>query len=141
MNSESNNLTPNYLACGPMLSATEAAFYRAVLWVLPHGVLCFAKVRLIDLIKPAVRNDATATNKIIQKHVDFVLVNALDFEPIATIELDDKSHQTEKRQVRDAFVDGALASAGIPLIRIQARMEYNPSQLAPYFEGFVRQSA
>jgi hypothetical protein len=39
-------------------------------------------------------------------------------EPYLVIELDDRSHEQEKRVKRDAFVASVLDRAGIPLVRI-----------------------
>jgi very-short-patch-repair endonuclease len=94
---------------------------------VPDGLaLCF-KVRLCDLIDCAA--DARRKgfwSKIAQKHIDFVVVDAGDTAIRLAIELDDRSHDRKDRRDRDAFVDGALAAAGIPIFRVPAAMTYDP---------------
>lgn len=46
------------------------------------------------------------------------------------IKLDDASHDREGRQERDAFVNQALQTAGLPLLRVRARGTYDPRELA-----------
>ncbi|MBK9746526.1 MAG: DUF2726 domain-containing protein [Chloroflexi bacterium] len=75
-------------------------------------------------------------NKIDRKRVDFLLCDPRTMQPLLGIELDDKSHQREDRQTRDAFVDGVFAAAGLPLIHIPVRNAYVANDLvallAPY---------
>ena len=97
----------------------EFYFYKALKEIACELELeIFPKVRLEDIIEPQ-RNDKnwqTAFNKIKAKHIDFVLCENQTFKPKLVIELDDKSHITEKRIQRDQFVDEALKSAHIQII-------------------------
>jgi hypothetical protein len=70
-----------------------------------------------------------AFNKISAKHLDFVLVHATNSRILAAIELDDASHRAADRVARDRFVDRALASAKISLVRIPAAANYDPADL------------
>ena len=51
-------------------------------------------------------------------HLDFVLADAATTELCLVIELDDKSAERPEVRQCDAFKDTALASAGIPLLRV-----------------------
>ena len=97
----------------------EFYFYKALKEIACELELeIFPKVRLADIIEPP-RNDKnwqTAFNKIKAKHIDFVLCENQTFKPKLVIELDDKSHITEKRIQRDQFVDEALKSAHLQII-------------------------
>jgi len=46
------------------------------------------------------------------------------------IELDDSSHQEQRRQVRDEFLDEAFASAGLPLLSVIASRSYDQGTLS-----------
>lgn len=109
-----------------LLTQGETAFYQVLRKAVPDGLaLCF-KVRLCDLIDCA--PDARRKgfwSKIAQKHIDFVLVNASDTSISLAIELDDRSHDRKDRRDRDAFVDGALDVAGIPILRVPTAAEYD----------------
>ena len=49
--------------------------------------------------------------------------------PYMAIELDDRSHQREDRQKRDAFVDEVLNQAGIKIVHIRASSTYDPQAI------------
>jgi len=57
---------------------------------------------------------------------------------LVTIELDEPSHATPKRQQRDLEVDKSLQAAGLPRLRVLAGRSYNTREiadcLAPYIE-------
>jgi hypothetical protein len=122
-----------------LLTQGEAAFYQVLRKAVPEGLsLCF-KVRLCDLIDCA--PDARQKgfwSKIAQKHIDFVLVEAADTAIRLAIELDDRSHDRKDRRDRDAFVDGALAVAGIPILRVPAAAEYDPKQIRGLLDESLR---
>lgn len=46
------------------------------------------------------------------------------------IELDDRSHEAEDRQIRDDFLNKALEAAGIPILRVKNRSIYDEAGLA-----------
>lgn len=85
------------------------------------GYTVFAKVRLLDLLEPVkgTKKYKTYFYKVQAKHVDFVLC---DTKLVARyiIELDDNSHNTEKRKERDSFVDEVVQSVGYKIIHVRA---------------------
>ena len=105
---------------------------RSFLGVLEHAVgnefRIMGKVRLGDIVKVRAGLDnkarQSAFNRIQSKHVDFVACDPNDLSIQFVIELDDKSHEREDRQDRDAFVDKVMEAAGIPIIHFQARGTY-----------------
>ncbi len=62
-----------------------------------------------------------------KQHVDFVLCRPQNMAILAVEELDDFSHRHPSRIDRDRFVDEALASAGVPLVRVDVAAEYSAS--------------
>lgn len=116
-----------------LFTPAERSFLGVLDQSLPPGVRVFGKVRLEDILGvkaglPGPQRQA-ARNRINRKHVDFLLVSTSDLAPIAGIELDDASHNEDDRKERDALVDTAFASAGIPLLHIPAQKSYNPTDL------------
>lgn len=77
------------------------------------GVLICPKIRLIDLVTPihGVKNYQTLKNKVMSKHVDFVVCTQ-DMRVLGIIELDDSTHLRQDRIERDEFVDVVLISVG-----------------------------
>lgn len=60
-----------------------------------------------------------AFSHINSKSVDFVLLRKSNLSPICAIELDDWSHQLEKRQERDKEVERIFSNTELPLIRFK----------------------
>ncbi len=58
-----------------------------------------------------------------------MLVKPATFEVVCAIELDDASHILQERKERDGFVDEALRSAGLRLLRIPAKSGYTPQEV------------
>jgi len=123
--------TPHYRRAR-FLSAAERSFYGVLHHALSSDYIIFTKVRLADIIQP-VSNGRSAWqssfNRIVGKHVDFVLCHRSRLNVVAAIELDDQSHAKPERAQRDAFVDSALAEARIPVIRFPARHTYSPEAI------------
>jgi hypothetical protein len=116
-----------------LFTPSERSFLGVLERSLPQGVRVFGKVRLADVfgvqtgLDPSARQ--AARNRIDRKHVDFLLVRTDDLAPLGGIELDDRSHEEEERQQRDAFVDEVFAGAGLPLLHVPAQKVYDPADL------------
>lgn len=111
-----------------LFTPAERSFLGVLEQVLDTRYRVFGKVRLGDLVKPAkgLSNSkrTTALNRINQKHLDFVICSTADLAVVGVVELDDQSHGREDRAGRDEFVDQALASAKIPVVRFSAKKGY-----------------
>ncbi len=119
------------------LSPTELPYFQALKSVLGSKAAICAKVRVADLL--FVTNKAEYQkyfNKIVGKHIDFIICDATTMKPALAIELDDSSHNRASRQERDRFIDEAMHAAGLPLLRVTAQRQYNQQevidQLKPY---------
>ena len=115
----SKNKTPDlkYVAA-PLLTQNEKHAFRILLsFCKEHDLLIFTKVRLIDLAQPkkGAADYATLRNKVIQKHVDFVICDE-DVNVKLIIELDDSSHSRPDRRERDQLVDEVLHRVGYKVI-------------------------
>lgn len=116
-----------------LFTPAERSFLGVLESVLPSGVRVFGKVRLADIFgvkSGSERGERQgAFNRIDRKHVDLLLVRTDDLAPLAGVELDDKSHEEDERQARDAFVDDVFASAGLPLIHVPVQKAYDTAEL------------
>lgn len=112
----------------PIMTAAETKFFRALQAAVGKQYTIFPQLPLWTLIQPE-SSDVNATrafnNRINLKRIDFVLVDSTSLMPYVAIELDDRSHQREDRQRRDAFVDEVLNRAGIKIIHIRAASTYD----------------
>jgi hypothetical protein len=128
----SDGQSHSFILGRPLLSEAERNFFH-VLKLAAGDSLIFVKVRLADMVTPKKTHSRSAWKssfgKISQKHVDFVLCSKTDIAILAVVELDDRSHLSFDRGLRDAFVDEALTSAGIPVIRIRAKQSYSLAEI------------
>jgi hypothetical protein len=122
------------------VSKAEHSFYMVLRSIVPDSAAVLAKVSLGDLFyvksgDPSIYR--TYTNKIDRKHVDFLLCVAKTMQPIAGIELDDKSHQREDRRERDEFVEKVFQSARLPLVRFPAKFSYSTAELSAALKPYL----
>ncbi len=108
-----------YTKRASLLTPSEQRFYRVLLQAVPPGMTAFVKVRLMDVVNvpdKAWREYGTPASGM---HLDFVLADSATAEVRLAVELDDRSHRRAEVQKRDRFKDDALASAGVPILRVQ----------------------
>jgi hypothetical protein len=121
-----------------LLSRGEAAFFFALRAAVRGRYLIAFKVRLADLITCGESAWKEGFGHMIARHhLDFVICDFQTTDIRLAVELDDRSHDRPARKKRDAFVNEALAAAGIPLLRIQAAASYDPSSLAEAVESHL----
>ncbi|MGA6826828.1 DUF2726 domain-containing protein [Nitrospira sp. NS4] len=112
----------------PVLTEAEARFFSSLETAVDGKYLVWPQLPLWTFIE-ARSSDAGAEaafkNRIDRKRVDFCLVDRRTRTVRMAIELDDRTHERMKTQRRDAFVEGVLKEAGVPLIRIPAARAYD----------------
>jgi len=122
-----------------LLTKAEKRFFQTLAQVAAGRWGISLKTRLADLIRCDTESvQSPHFRKLSQKHIDFVLYHPGSGRVIAAIELDDSSHESEKRRARDLFVDTALSCAGIRVIRVRASASYNPFVIACYLKLAVK---
>ena len=103
-----------------VLTAPEQLLYHRLRAAFPELVV-FGQVALSQLVEVRyVKGHHAVFNRISRLVADFV-VCAADFRAIAVIELDDRSHQNERRADADRRKTAALEAAGIPLHRFNVK--------------------
>jgi LPXTG-motif cell wall-anchored protein len=103
-----------------LLTERERVLFQRLRDALPDHIV-LAQVQLIQLLAfERGRWKQAHFNRICQLSVDFVVVRR-DTSIVAAIELDDASHDRSDRREADARKTHALNSAGIQLVRWQAR--------------------
>lgn len=113
-----------------LLTRAELHFFQSLRVAVSSEVLIAIKVRLADVVGCRSERPRLSTlRRISQKHLDFVLYRTCDSRMLAAIELDDRSHERPERAKRDVFVNRLLASAGVPLIRVQTERKYRITRL------------
>lgn len=101
-----------------LMSGNELEFFHRIRRAALDGHV-FPQVAMSALIEPATSRGKAyqaAFRRISQKRVDYVVFDA-DMKLLAVIELDDKTHDSRKDAIRDAYLD----TAGITTIRYQSK--------------------
>ena len=132
-----------YEAKGNLLTPAELKFLAVLDQVIGSHYRIMAQVRLADILKVKSGLDnsirSSAFNRIKAKHLDFVACDPSDMSVKFAIELDDSSHKQAKRMERDAFLNDAMQSAGIPLHRFAVKGKYDQQEV--YDKFFPQQQA
>lgn len=120
-----------YVARGQLVTKSELKFYKSLVKAVQDDFEIFAMVRIADLLRveKGDKNRRKWLNKILAKHIDFVLCDPGSLEPQVCIELDDPSHERQDRIDRDIFVNDAFESAGLPLLRIPTQPSYRSREI------------
>ena len=115
-----------------LLSRAEFSFYRVLRQVCGDRYVICPKVRVGDLVyvEKGTEKRMGWVNKINRSHIDFVLCDPQTMQPIAAVELDDASHNSEKAQQRDADKNRICQTAGLVLFRFRAKRSYDPNAIA-----------
>jgi hypothetical protein len=123
-----------------LLSKGERAFWFPLYYAVRGRYRIFCKVRLADVIRcPPNRPDERKWFKRVKGyHVDFVLCDPQSTRPLLVLELDDRSHRSDRAKDRDAFKDAALRAAGVPLFRVNAQQAYAPDELRSVIDSLLR---
>jgi len=104
----------------PLLSERERALFQRLVQTLPNHIV-LAQVQLLQVVNfKRGRRTYAILNRISQLSLDFLILNP-DTGIVAAVELDDSTHAPENRRRADARKDHALKSAGVPLIRWNAK--------------------
>ena len=125
-----------YIKRESLITKAELKFYRVLKQSVAGDWEVFAMVRIADLVrvKKGVRKYRSWLNKILAKHIDFVLCDPDSLKPVCAIELDDRSHDRPERQDRDALVNDIFSSAEFPLLRVRLKNEYDVKDIRKSIE-------
>lgn len=121
------------------LSPAEFSFFKVLSSMISPRLAIQSKVRLADVFFVSQPNkNLNYFNYISQKHIDFLVCDSVDMKLLLGIELDDASHQAEKRQKRDEILDRVFQAANLPLVHIPVQREYNTREIATMIAPYVR---
>lgn len=116
----------SFVRAGPLLNAGEQNFFEAARRALAPEFEVFAKVSLVDLVRPAPAASGLLRDKALQRlrkeHADFVVCRRDVHQVLGVIDLDstEPGHHEDRE-----FFDAALDAAGFPVLHIEARQQYD----------------
>lgn len=111
-----------YRAAPLLVDERERTAWR-LLRDLAGALTVCPKVRLEDIAGAFGPDRFRLRGFVKSRHVDFLLVDE-DWRPVLVVEVDGGSHGRADRQRRDRIVDGVLAAAGIPVLRLLAGADW-----------------
>lgn len=125
-NSSISNYNKSYEKKEYLLTQTELKFYKSLKTITDKLELSlFVQVSLYQIIKNKNFKDF---NKIKSKSIDFVITEK-NTKIKLCIELDDKTHNNQKRIQRDQFINNLFNDLNIKLLRIPVESYYNIEKL------------
>lgn len=116
-----------YRAKKYFFSRSEQEFFRVLNESIDQSrYVVFPKVRLADFVEVTARGREYWKwwNKIKSKHIDFLVWDIKEQKIALAIELDGKSHKSEKMQRRDEFVEKMYEKIGIRLERVYVGSDF-----------------
>ena len=118
-----------------VMTSVEASFYNVLLRVAGDRYYIFPQIHLSALLTNQTRGRywKAAFQRINRVSVDYVLCEKQTMRPVYAVELDDATHDTEKRRARDDGVNRMLASVNIPLVRFRNVGGMTDEQIANQF--------
>ncbi len=109
-----------------LLTQEELKFYKLLKSITDkYNLNIFCQVSLYAVVKNKEYKDF---NKIKSKSIDYVITDN-NCKIKFCIELDDKTHIKEKRQIRDNFINELFKQVNIKLIRVPVQSYYNLQNL------------
>jgi hypothetical protein len=130
-----------YVFIPTLFSAAERSFLGALELAVGPEHRVFGKVRVADVarVKPGLGRSAWqgAHNRIAAKHFDFVVCRAADLAIVCAVELNDRSHGSQKAKARDELLAGVCRVINLPLLQIAARKSYPVPELQAQFQAAI----
>jgi hypothetical protein len=124
-----------------LFSAAERSFLGVLDQAVGPEYRVLGKVRLADLakVKPGLSKSARqgAINRVAAKHLDFIVCRASDLSAVCGVELNDRSHASQRAQARDELVAQVCQSIRLPLITVPAKQAYSVQEVREQFLATV----
>jgi hypothetical protein len=124
-----------------LFTPAERSFLGVLDQALGSEYRVFGKVRVADIasVKPGLGNSArqAALNRIAAKHFDFVVCRASDLSVICAVELNDRSHSSQRAQARDDLLFKVCQTIHLPLLIVPAKHAYSLQEVKARFDAVI----
>lgn len=120
-----------------ILTPTEYKFWEKLYFKCSsHNLIVCPKVRMEDIINVDKNHKSREMlrNKIKSRHIDFIICDS-HLRVLAGLELDDKSHLSQKAQQADNFKNEVFNSLDIPLFRIKVEPNKYAEEIVRVISG------
>ena len=126
-----------YQRAKTLFSLAERSFLGALDQAVGSEHRVFGKVRVADVasVKSGLNNSVRqgALNRVAQKHFDFIVCRASDLSILCAVELNDKSHGSQRAKTRDSLILNVCQAIDLPLLTVTARQAYSTHDLRQQF--------
>ena len=133
-----------YQPAKPLFSAAERSFLGVLDQAVGSEHRVFGKVRVADVaaVKPGLGSSARqgALNRIAAKHFDFVVCRSGDLSVVCAVELNDRSHSSQRAQARDELLANVCRAINLPLLTVPAKAAYSSQDVRAQFLAAVEPS-
>lgn len=121
----------NYKRKDFLITRAEHEFFDILVEVVGNQYYVFPQIHLCDILDNKVvgQNWKSAFRHINEKSVDYVICDKAYIKPLLAIELDDRTHEQEKRKERDGEVERILNDAQLPLLRFSNHGNFNKEEI------------
>lgn len=130
-----------YQPAKALFSAAERSFLGVLDQAVGPEHRVFGKVRVADIasVKTGLGKSARqgALNRIAAKHFDFIVCRASDLSAVCAVELNDKSHASQRAQTRDEFLANVCQTINLPLLTIPAKQGYSLHEVQAQFVAAI----
>lgn len=129
---EKTNKSPyHYKRRDFLMSRAEHEFFDVLAEAVKAQYYIFPQVHLATILDHKVvgQNWKGAFRHIDEKSVDFVLCDKAYIKPLLAIELDDRTHDNDKRKERDGVVESILGEAVLPLLRFENHGHFDKADI------------
>ena len=130
-----------YQPAKPLFSAAERSFLGVLDQAVGQEHRVFGKVRVADVaaVKSGLGNSARqgALNRIAYKHFDFLVCRSGDLSVVCAVELNDKSHTSQRAQARDELLANVCRAINLPLLTVPAKAAYSSQDVRSQFLAVV----
>lgn len=127
-----------YRSRSSLLTKGELAFFEELRLAVGNRYMISLKTRVADVVHcPDSHWKSAYGRRVASTHIDFLLYDKRSAEVVLAIELDDRSHLSDKRKERDDFLDEALRSAHIPLLRLRCDSKYDAADILAWIEEAI----
>lgn len=128
------NYNKDYIKKEYLLTQTELRFYKILRNITDELDLTVCpQVALYEIVKNKNFKDFS---KIASKTIDFVICEQ-NLKIKLCIELDDYTHNREKRKQRDIFINNLFKDTNIKILRINVQNFYNKENLKKEIESLI----
>ena len=100
------------------------------------------RVADVAAVKPGLGSSARqgALNRIAAKHFDFVVCRSGDLSVVCAVELNDRSHSSQRAQARDELLANVCRAINLPLLTVPAKAAYSSQDVRAQFLAAVEPS-